>query len=98
MNGYTGYFALCAAINRALSEGIPITNPNYYSNIDEATLSHILRSEDGQTSIPLLKQRVECLQEVGKILLAVYGGKCENMINLAEKPAEKLLSLIVKWK
>lgn len=95
VNGYTGYFALCAAINRAMDEGVPITDPHYYSKIDVDTLGHILRSDDGETCIPLLKERVDCLQEVGKIMIAVYDGKFEKMIKLAEKSAERLLELIV---
>lgn len=95
VNGYTGYFALCAAINRAIDEGFPIIDPKFYSDIDEKTLSYIMRSDDGETCIPLLKERVECLQEVGKILVAVYDGKFENMIKLADKSAVKLLELIV---
>ncbi|XP_055917141.1 Q-nucleotide N-glycosylase 1 [Eupeodes corollae] len=96
VNGYTGYFALCAAVNRAMNEGIPITDPHYYSKIDEKTLAHILRSDDGETCIPLLKNRVDCLQEVGKVLIANYNGKFENMIKRSEKSAEKLLESIVE--
>ncbi|XP_055854175.1 queuosine salvage protein [Episyrphus balteatus] len=95
VNGYTGYFALCAAINRAMEEGIPITDPHYYSKIDQTTLEYILRSDDGETCIPLLRNRVDCLQEVGKILVAVYDANFEKMIKLAKKSAEKLLELIV---
>lgn len=40
---YTGYWALCAAINRALAEGIPITTPSYFSSVSYEVMNHIFR-------------------------------------------------------
>ncbi len=67
---YTGYWALCAAVNRALDEGFPITEANYYAHINETELKHIFRS-DSSVQIPLLDSRLKILQETGKILLEV---------------------------
>ncbi|TMW40131.1 hypothetical protein DOY81_014789, partial [Sarcophaga bullata] len=61
--GQTGYFALCAAINRAMKEGLDITNAEYYSKIDMDTVKHIFRSDDGVTMVPLLEERLKCLHE-----------------------------------
>lgn len=91
----TGYFALCSAINRAIKEGIDITNPRYYSTISIEQLEHFLRPDDAVTKVPLIKERQECLHEVGKILLEKYDGKFENVVKLADKSAVKLLKLIV---
>jgi hypothetical protein len=30
---YTGYFALCAALKRAVEEGIDVTNPSFYAQV-----------------------------------------------------------------
>uniref|UniRef100_A0A182SZC5 Queuosine 5'-phosphate N-glycosylase/hydrolase n=1 Tax=Anopheles maculatus TaxID=74869 RepID=A0A182SZC5_9DIPT len=49
VNGQTGYFALCAAVNRAMQEGIDITNPAYYSKITVEQLESILRSDTEDT-------------------------------------------------
>lgn len=67
---YTGYWSLCAAINRAIDQNIPVTKPEFYSKIDETTLAKILRGE-GNVEIPLLKERCEILNENGKILIEV---------------------------
>uniref|UniRef100_A0A8D8JUU3 Queuosine 5'-phosphate N-glycosylase/hydrolase n=1 Tax=Culex pipiens TaxID=7175 RepID=A0A8D8JUU3_CULPI len=91
----TGYFSLCAAVNRALKEGIDITNPIYYSNITLADLENILRSDDGQTKAPLLEERVRCLHEVGKILIEKYDANFENCIKSCNQSAKALLKLIV---
>jgi Potential Queuosine, Q, salvage protein family len=91
----TGYFALCAAVNRAMREGYDITNPAFYSTITLADLEKILRADDGQTHCPLLEERVKCLHEVGKTLLEKYGGKFENCIKKSNHSAKALLRLIV---
>lgn len=95
MDGATGYFALCAAIKRAIDEGIDITNPNYYVNIKLETLAKILRGDDGVTPCPLLEERVNCLHEVGKQLIDVYDSNFENCIKKANGCSQDLLKLIV---
>lgn len=95
VNGYTGYFALCAAVNRAMDEGIDITNAEYYSTIGADTLRKIFRSDDGQTSVPLFKQRIACLHEVGTRLLDKWEGKFENVVRAANNSAARLLELVV---
>lgn len=91
----TGYFALCAAINRAQKKGIDIINPEYYSKITVEELKQILRADDGTTEVPLITERVKCLHEVGSKLIQNYEGKFENVIKKSEGSAEKLLQLIV---
>lgn len=95
VDGQTGYFGLCAAINRAMKEGIDVTNPTYYSNISQEQLEHILRSDDGLTQCPLISERVKCLHEVAEKLLEKYDGKFENVIREAKNSAAKLLQIIV---
>lgn len=92
----TGYFALCAAVSRAVSEGIDFTNPTYYSKITFEQLSHILRSDDGFTICPLIPERVQCLHQVGQKLIEKFGGNFENCVKICENSAEKLLHLIVE--
>ncbi|KAH8290164.1 hypothetical protein KR054_000617 [Drosophila jambulina] len=96
VDGYTGYFALCAAVKRAIKEGVDIISPKFYSEIDLQTLENIFRSDDGETKIPLIKQRLESLHEVGKVLLEKYDGRFENVIKAADKSAVRLLELIVE--
>ncbi|KMY95501.1 queuosine salvage protein [Drosophila simulans] len=96
VDGYTGYFALCAAIKRAIKEGVDVINPKFYSQIDLKTLENIFRSDDGETVIPLLQKRLESLHEVGKVLIDKYDGSFENVIKKAEKSAVRLLDLVVE--
>uniref|UniRef100_A0A1B0CK85 Queuosine 5'-phosphate N-glycosylase/hydrolase n=1 Tax=Lutzomyia longipalpis TaxID=7200 RepID=A0A1B0CK85_LUTLO len=98
VQGQTGYFALCAAINRARKTGADddIVNPKYYSQLTKEALEEILRSDDGQTKVPLLDDRVKCLKEVGVKLLEKYNGNFENCVKECGKSAQKLLKLIVE--
>ena len=81
---------------RAIRNKIDITNPKYYVNITEAELSEILKSDDGLTPCPLLKERVQCLHEVGQKLIDNYEGNFANCIKAGNKSAVSLLDLVVK--
>ncbi|XP_074136270.1 queuosine 5'-phosphate N-glycosylase/hydrolase [Sminthopsis crassicaudata] len=92
---YSGYWALCAAINRALDEGIPLTRPSYYATVTLDQLQHILHS-DTDVPMPLIEERHQILNETGKILLEKFGGSFLNCVRKSDKSAQKLLSLIVE--
>lgn len=92
----TGYFGLCAAINRAMRNGIDITNPQYYSRITLEELTEILKGDDAETKVPLLEERVKCLHEVGNVLLEKYEGKFENVLKEADHSAQRLLRIVTE--
>lgn len=92
--GETGYFALCAALHRARSNGIDITNAHFYSKITLDELSDILRGDDNVTPVPLLAERVKCLHEVGTVLLEKYDGKFENCLAEADHSAQRLIRIV----
>lgn len=96
VDNQTGYFALCAAINRAMKEGIDITNAKFLSTITLEQLEKILRSDNGETKAPLLQERIECLHQVGSKLLEKYDGNFENVVKAANGSAQKLLQIVVE--
>lgn len=95
VEGESGYFGLCAAINRAMRNGIDITNAQYYSRITLEELTEIMRGDDPNTKVPLLEERVACLHEVGNVLLAKYDGKFENVLKEADHSVSRLLRVIM---
>lgn len=95
VDGYTGYFALCAAINRAMKEKVDILNPKFYSTITHQQAESLFRS-DNQVKIPLFEERITSLHEVGSILFEKFDGSFDNVVKQAEKSAVKLLQLIVQ--
>lgn len=92
---YTGYWALCAAVNRALDRGIPITSASYYATVTLDQVRDIFRS-DTAVPMPLLEERHRILNETGKILLEKFGGSFLNCVQRSEKSAQKLMHLVVE--
>ncbi|KAK3540220.1 hypothetical protein QTP70_028415 [Hemibagrus guttatus] len=90
---YRGYMSLCAAVTRAMDEGVPITNPAYFSQMSEADLAHVLRS-DNDTPMPMLKERHQALTEAGRVLMK-HGGSFRCFISHGENDAEKMVRYIV---
>lgn len=95
VDGQTGYFALCAAIKRAVRDGIDFTNPEFYSTITLETLEGLLKSDRPGTKAPLMEERLQCLHEVGTKLLEKYNGNFENVVKEARGSAMDLLDLII---
>jgi len=91
---WTGYWALCAAVNRALEEGIPITNPLYMRDVTLEQLLHIFRSKNNEP-FRLLPERVQVLREAGSVLVEKFGGTFVNCIKQCNKSSRSLVQLIV---
>ncbi|KAI8437995.1 hypothetical protein MSG28_010653 [Choristoneura fumiferana] len=94
VDGHSGYYALEAALIRAIKDGHDITNPQFYSKITEGELRNIMKG-DNEAEIPLFDKRVAVLHEVGSILLEKYNGTFETCVKEANKSAVKLLQIIV---
>lgn len=92
---YSGYWALCAAVNRALDEGIPVTSASYYATVTLEQVRHILRS-DTVVPMPMMEERHRILNETGKILLEKFDGSFLNCVRKSEKSAQKLMNLVVE--
>jgi len=95
VDGQSGYFALCAAIKRAIDNNIPITDPNYYSTITKQDLRNILRGDEGSDVAPMIDERVQNLHEVGRILIQKYNSTFVDCVKSCNGSAEQLLKLIV---
>lgn len=79
-----------------MHDSIDITNPKFYSTVTIEQLGKIFAGDDASTNAPLLKERVECLHQVGNKLLEKYDGNFENVVRAAEGSAKKLLQIIVE--
>jgi hypothetical protein len=86
-----GYWALVAALRRALDEGVPLLDAAYLADMSEVALAHLLR---GEGVIPLLAERAAALREVGAGLRDRSAGQCVNMIERAGRNAPRLTSLL----
>ena len=91
---YTGYWSLCAAINRALDEGVRLTDASVMAEADADLAAQVFRS-DSSAPIPLAAERVRVLRQVGAALQSRWGGSFVNMVRAAGGSARKLVALIV---
>ncbi|KAI6113410.1 hypothetical protein EDD16DRAFT_1709517 [Pisolithus croceorrhizus] len=75
---HTGYWSLVAAVNRALGENIPITDPAFYSSeslCPDSLIAYIFRAAaQCREPIPLLQERISIMREVGSILCNDFNG------------------------
>lgn len=87
-----GFWALNASIQRAIEEGYDILNPKYLENISIEDFENIFR---GNIEIPLAKERLKILRELGKIILSDFGGEFENILTESDYDAEKILDILI---
>jgi hypothetical protein len=91
----SGYKSLTVSIMRAISNGIDIVNPSFYSTITKSQCLEIFKG-DADIEIPLIDKRVDVLNKAGTFLVQKYGGDFTNCVKMAQKSADKLLELIME--
>ncbi|NWI78619.1 QSPP protein, partial [Dryoscopus gambensis] len=94
-NLHSGYWSLCAAVNRALEDGIPITSASYFATMTLDQVKHVFRS-DTEVPLPLIEERHRVLNESGIVLLEKFGGSFLTCVKMSEKSAQKLLHLVLE--
>lgn len=87
-----GWWALIACFKRALNKGIPILEGAYLADLNYSQAKHLFH---GTPPIPLLKDRVKILNQIGQTLVNKYQGRFHNFYQHAPKDALALLSAIV---
>lgn len=88
-----GYWALAAALKRAIEAGVPLTDARFMAACTEAELRQILR---GQGEIPLFEARLKHLHELGEGLLAHFDGEFANAITRCNGSAVALARLVAR--
>lgn len=91
-----GYWAEAAALKRAVEEGIALWDAQYLSTISSEQVAQIFRGSPEEPAIPLIEQRVQNLQEVGRVLLDKYDGQFTNAIASVHGSAVQLALLLAR--
>jgi hypothetical protein len=91
--GLSGYYALAAALKKAIKSGIPLTNAHYLAELSLDEMKHFL---DGTGKLQLLRNRLRSLNELGNVLLCDYGGQAFRLVEAAEKSAVTLSRLLAE--
>lgn len=92
---YTGYWSLCACLNRAIREGVRITDFCFISLASDEELQRVFRPSAG-SPVPMLGTRIELLRQASKVLLDRYGGSFANCIAEAAGDAFALIDLVAR--
>jgi hypothetical protein len=87
-----GYWALAAALKRAIEEDIPVTDAAFLARLEWEQFEHIFR---GEHRITLAAERLAHAREVGRVLLDKYDGSCANLIAGCRFDAPGLVSRVV---
>lgn len=90
---YDGSFGMLRALKRAIKEGYQILNPKYLSNISEKDLEKIFR---GNTEIPLFRERLELLKQLGKIITVKFSSSFINVIKKGKGNATEIVKVLAK--
>lgn len=94
-NLYTGYFALCAAMNRHLEERKSARfDCADYGHWSRDQFEEIFRS-DTSIAMPMADERFKTLKETSDALNQHYNGSVVNLIKAAKGSAQTLLRLLL---
>ncbi|MBX3166140.1 MAG: queuosine salvage family protein [Candidatus Eremiobacteraeota bacterium] len=91
--GFNGYKALSVALRRALEEGFELTSAEQLACLTHDQLAHILR---GRGRIPMLKERLEHANQVGRRLLELWQGDFARAVMACQGSALALTALIAR--
>lgn len=92
---YDGYWALAAALQRAVeADGIPLWDAAWMAGVDAPTMAHLLRGEG--RPVPLLELRVAHVRQAGQVLLSRWQGQFARAVEEAGHDAPALALLVVQ--
>ncbi|CAE6463259.1 unnamed protein product [Rhizoctonia solani] len=81
---WEGYWALPAALNRALENGVPITDPKFYASQEDcpdSLIEKVFKPAPGCLErIPLLEERIRVMRQAGAILVERYNGSFSGLL------------------
>ena len=91
-----GYFGLALVLKQAfMTREPPIDDFSYLMCVKEQEVRTLLQGEHPIGKIPLLKERVTILRELGDRMVSVYQGRAANLIEDAGGSAIRLTELLV---
>ena len=93
---WDGYYALAAALTRAMDEGAPLADAAFLADLSAGQLVSVLRPAPGYPPIPLLDERLANAREVGRVLIERYDGQMVRAIEAAGYDAVALALLLAR--
>lgn len=87
-----GAWGAIASFYRALSEGFDLLDPNVLKDLSKKDLAYIFR---GNVEISLFCERLDCLKELGRIVVQKFDGEFSKIIEKGDYDAVKILGILV---
>jgi len=91
IDGATGIFR---ALEEALKKGVPLLDAHFLKDLSREKFNEML---NGNIEIPLLDERVKCLNEAGKVLLKNFDGSFMKVFEVANGDAVELVNIFIKF-
>ena len=95
---WTGYWTLNACIKRCLlDDHIDMTDPYFYASVSMEQLQYLLRGDDhfkNGVEMPMLRHRLELMNQAGRILIEHFSGSFLHVIERAGGSCQRLLELV----
>ncbi|MFP5502716.1 MAG: queuosine 5'-phosphate N-glycosylase/hydrolase [Candidatus Sericytochromatia bacterium] len=88
-----GYWALAAALKRAIEEGFAVDDARVMAGVSESELRAVLR---GRGEIPLFEARLAHMRQIGRTLLERYDGQFSRVIAEAGGSAVALARRVIE--
>jgi len=88
---YSGYYGLAVSLKKALESKIPLTDASFLATL---TMKQLTDMFAGIGVLQLMEERLNNLQELGKVLLEKYRGKASELIAVAGGSALKLATTL----
>jgi len=88
---YDGSFGLLRALNKAIASGFDLLNPDYLEKLTESELAKILA---GNVEIPLFKERLRLLNELGRNVNLKFSGSFTNIVKKGNGNASKIVEVL----
>lgn len=93
---HDGYWALVAALRRAVDAGVPLWDAAYLASLTEPDVAALLAGDPGGEEIPLLHARLQHLNEAGAALLARWDGSFLAAVEAARGSAVALVREVLQ--
>lgn len=89
----SGYFALAAALKRALEQGIPITKARFLRDL---SWNDFLTLLEGEGRLPLMEERWLILRELGRALQDQWDGDASRLLDASNGSAVRFVGMVTR--
>lgn len=88
---YDGSFGMLRALKRGIRNGHKLLKAEYLAKLPKQDLKDVFK---GNTVIPLFKERLEFLRELGKIIVGKFNGQFLNVVKKGNFDSEEIVNVL----